>query len=60
MKENVLQIKYCPTEEMIADFLTKAMTGKRLYTQHVRSMWKGDEKMMLKSQDDVRKRIEKV
>jgi hypothetical protein len=60
MKENVLEIKYCPTEEMIADFLTKAMTGKRLYTQHVRSMWKGDEKMMLKSQDDVRKRIEKV
>ena len=31
MASNEIQIEYCPTEDMIADFFTKPLQGKQFY-----------------------------
>ena len=42
---------------MIADFLTKGMTGKQLQMQHMRAMWHGDNLKSEKSQLEAMERI---
>jgi hypothetical protein len=38
----VIKIKHCPTEDMIADYLTKGMIGPGVLRQFERAMFHGD------------------
>ena len=42
-----LTVRYCPTEDMIADYLTKGMSGIQLSRQLVRAMYQDREQDQL-------------
>jgi hypothetical protein len=58
IEEGTLRLEYCPTDEMVPDYLTKGMTGAHLRGQISRAMYHGDaEEFRLQAEKAVQRVI---